>query len=515
MSTTIGGVRIVDMPDLGVVTDASSLVGELAGSGRFGAQAIASYVSSKVVIDGRVSVKTYGAKGDRVTDDTAAINAAIAATPANGTLYFPTGNYLASTAFEITKTLTISGDGRLASTITTASPTADIFTITAGVDIYDMGFDASVTRTAGAFVNWSTGAGRCRIDRFWMTHSFYGIRIASASSGDFFISDGEILEWVTGGGGIRIDGGDAIQINSCLLDQGAAPGVGYGIYITNTGDVAIVASDIMAAGFGLFVNPTSGQSTPSVWADTTYFDNCQTGVRLQADGGTISRAKFTGCWMSSATTSGVILATSAGGEVGGVDFIGCHVFGNTNDGISIADSGVWDVQVNGCAIAGNGGAGVDVNTTHPWRVENCRIGAAYGWGGNTSGGILIDAGCTGFAIIGNDLTGNQVSALSGAGLYAAGSIAIIKDNLGWVTSASGTSNIGTGLAAVTVTHGLNSNGVAPGTDKISLSLLTGLGTAGNTLYLASTTATTFTVQMTAVQGAAVGFSWQARMPGAG
>ena len=41
-----GGVRIADMPDLGTVTDASSVVGEKAGSGRFAASALLSYISS-------------------------------------------------------------------------------------------------------------------------------------------------------------------------------------------------------------------------------------------------------------------------------------------------------------------------------------------------------------------------------------------------------------------------------------------------------------------------------------
>jgi Pectate lyase superfamily protein len=53
-----------------------------------------------------VSVKTYGASGDGVHDDTAAINNALAALPANGgTIYFPAGLYL------ITSTLTVSTTG--------------------------------------------------------------------------------------------------------------------------------------------------------------------------------------------------------------------------------------------------------------------------------------------------------------------------------------------------------------------------------------------------------------------
>lgn len=44
MSTTVTGVRIVDMPDLGAVNDTSSVVGERAGSGRFAALALRSYI---------------------------------------------------------------------------------------------------------------------------------------------------------------------------------------------------------------------------------------------------------------------------------------------------------------------------------------------------------------------------------------------------------------------------------------------------------------------------------------
>lgn len=44
-TTTYTGVRIVDMPDLGAVTDDSSVVGEHAGSGRFAATAFRTYVA--------------------------------------------------------------------------------------------------------------------------------------------------------------------------------------------------------------------------------------------------------------------------------------------------------------------------------------------------------------------------------------------------------------------------------------------------------------------------------------
>jgi hypothetical protein len=95
MSITTGtfpGVRIVDMPDLGAVTDSSSVVGERAGSGRFTAKALRTYIQP-------FNVRNYGAKGDGVTDDTLAIQAAInAAVLAGGEVRIPAGAYVISGA---------------------------------------------------------------------------------------------------------------------------------------------------------------------------------------------------------------------------------------------------------------------------------------------------------------------------------------------------------------------------------------------------------------------------------
>ena len=57
-----------------------------------GTGAVSRSVQSK--LRDTVSVKDFGAVGDGVTDDTAAMAAALAATPNGGTLYFPSGAYL-------------------------------------------------------------------------------------------------------------------------------------------------------------------------------------------------------------------------------------------------------------------------------------------------------------------------------------------------------------------------------------------------------------------------------------
>ena len=58
-----------------------------------------------------VSIKDFGAVGDGVTDDTAAIQAALDAAPQGGAVYVPNGTYKITDALTISKAITIYGDG--------------------------------------------------------------------------------------------------------------------------------------------------------------------------------------------------------------------------------------------------------------------------------------------------------------------------------------------------------------------------------------------------------------------
>lgn len=58
-----------------------------------------------------VSVKDFGAKGDGVTDDTAAIQTAINALPVGGNLFIPRGTYLLTSTLTLTKPATLCGIG--------------------------------------------------------------------------------------------------------------------------------------------------------------------------------------------------------------------------------------------------------------------------------------------------------------------------------------------------------------------------------------------------------------------
>lgn len=58
-----------------------------------------------------MNVRDYGAKGDGSADDTAALRAAVAATPPGGALDFPAGRYLTGGTLAINKPITLRGEG--------------------------------------------------------------------------------------------------------------------------------------------------------------------------------------------------------------------------------------------------------------------------------------------------------------------------------------------------------------------------------------------------------------------
>jgi hypothetical protein len=67
-----------------------------------------------------LNVRWFGAKGDGIADDTAAIQAAvnyIGNLPNGGGLYIPTGRYVTSAAITLCKYITVTGDGMIASQI--------------------------------------------------------------------------------------------------------------------------------------------------------------------------------------------------------------------------------------------------------------------------------------------------------------------------------------------------------------------------------------------------------------
>ncbi|WP_280665516.1 MULTISPECIES: glycosyl hydrolase family 28-related protein [unclassified Kitasatospora] len=85
------------------------------------------------------NVKDFGAVGDGVADDTAAIQAAIKAIPGGGVVYLPSGTYRISAALTVTSGLTFRGTGAQSTFVVQSSTTADGF---AGTDLLFVTFES-------------------------------------------------------------------------------------------------------------------------------------------------------------------------------------------------------------------------------------------------------------------------------------------------------------------------------------------------------------------------------------
>lgn len=72
----------------------------------------------------------YGAKGDGVTDDTAALQVALSAAGPSGVVYFPAGTYVISSALTVPSSVTLLGSGFNTTVIKQTSTTANGFTAT-------------------------------------------------------------------------------------------------------------------------------------------------------------------------------------------------------------------------------------------------------------------------------------------------------------------------------------------------------------------------------------------------
>lgn len=188
-------------------------------------------------VEYRTNVKAYGAMGDGVTNDTAAILSAKAALPANyGCLYFPPGKYLITpggiTAFSGYTHLSIVGDGWCSQIYSTTTGAAGGFmsvdNTCSFVDIFNLSFKGSATSSGG-----DVGI------RFYASDSrIQNVEISGAS---------EFAIHLSGDGGGTVYS-DRVQVFGCYIHDTKLDGIHAGAVrdvhidhcdVRNTGDDAI------------------------------------------------------------------------------------------------------------------------------------------------------------------------------------------------------------------------------------------------------------------------------------
>jgi hypothetical protein len=312
------------------------------------------------------NVRRYGATGDGTTDDTTGVNNAIAALNAagGGTLYFPEGTYVVSSALTaITVPATISGEGVGATRINFSSATAYLFTSNSSTNApafeHMSLVNTHATPTAGAAIRVTGAAvfGRyedLRLYNFWtgLRHEAgaawtaqrlyidgarkYGIHVSNSSvpdAGDWSIYDcGISAETHSPDAAIRIDSSGGGKIASVKVN-GSDPATGYNHGI----DVAIAGTDVTS------ILLITGCSIENIRGDALHVTQVGTAAYGQI--------VLTGCQVSLISNNAGKAVSMVAEDAGAIDDI--SITGNTFATDGTARTPMTLTKVDNADIRGN------------------------------------------------------------------------------------------------------------------------------------------------------------------
>ena len=509
MSVTTGtfpGVRIVDMPDLGAVNDASSVVGERAGSGRFGALALRSYVGSYITAGlPWINVRDWGAKGDGATDDTASIQAAYNSAPAGGAfVIFPQGVYIISAAIVVPRSNVVTEGCN--SEIRTTSATADHFQLAANVSrlvFRDLSLWAAVKKSAGAgfrglsLVNCSNfynvqcssldNYGSGASNPLWNTYDF------SLGVGRVYIDPACVIiaqnNGITAASGaeLYIDGRILFCANGCYLG-GSIGGVYFNGEISQCGSGVVCTTAL-----------TGATNREIFFHERAVVDSCADyGLNVLA--GSVSVLDISGSWFTSAgqVTAGQgvgLFIENAATPYGTAKIVGARFYNNKATGFINAG---MIALASGCMVNSNG-AGFIVETlgANGTMVDGCSFL------GNTGAGVTLQNGINDYAVTNNKFVGNGTAIGGDAVGWTNAASQVIRGNSGFPTRNNGAAVIANGTASVTFAHGLP--GIPHG------AILVSGNEANHTLAVGAVTATQITVNADTNVSADLSIWWEASM----
>lgn len=460
-----------------------------------------------------VSVKDFGAVGDGVADDTAAIQAAVNAvqTAGGGTVLFPEGTYNISS--EITCTVagvTFQGQNRWSTLIRQTTASAKILNLSGNfTNIRSISFIYSGTPVSGATAVYCTGS-YCTFEDFVIRSSDIGIYYKNGVAGK--ITNFEILDYVTVG--LQIESLNDIFVSNFIMNAGnTTRGILGGIRLLNKAEAVIVSDGDILLGvysmttdadvYSLGVRPAYNNFT------NVFFDSSELGVSLDK----LIETEFVGCWFSGGR-SGSGYAGCTISQTNSLNFVATRFFNCGGSGCLVTSLATRTTFVacsfeSNSVTAGDGiahGLAVASNTVD-FTIANCKASNDV-YTGKQGYGILVNAGTSdGYSICNNILTGNYTGSLSDGG---SGTTKTISGNIGYKTISSGTSTITTGNTSVVVTHGL---AATPQAANIAISPL--VSTGSNPLFVDSTsmTSTQFTVRTTSAVASNFDFSWRASIKG--
>jgi hypothetical protein len=457
MSITTGtfpGVRIVDMPDLGAVSDTTSVVAEKAGSGRINALALRDYSIQTVpaLIDSMVPplvaslvppmlpfvmITTYGGVGDGVTANDAALGSAFAALGANGgTVMFPPGTFNFAAVHGLPNNVTLLGAGKSATTLSFSCDGNPCLGLGVGSQIRSMQISASVPQT-GVMILLQGNASA--IDDFTLVNYFKGINMVGLSLSNLIIgasiSRGNMFQPIANasGYGILVD-----NFGGCFIDRvnmsgpasGTQPGASFAF---RNGDTLLMSNCNATKHGWLDCQTDAGTNLWALTISDCLFDNATDRVAAAAftGAGNVRDTVITGTWFGYSGGHGLLLSPTGAGTVSGMEVIGCQfVLNAAGSGVRISGTagGVTGVNITGGRAEGNAqsGAHVDGTTISGISFNGFRAGGYASRPGNGSTGITTSGALDRYVITNCSLYGNVGASLTDG---ASGVNKVVANNL--------------------------------------------------------------------------------------
>lgn len=437
--------------------DGGTVLASLTGIGRY-----------LLVIRNVLSVKQLGAKGDGVTDDTAAVNACISVVGAlgGGEAYFPSGTYNISATLTVPANVILKGNGGDGgvggTTISLLSATLDGIVLNgARTGVSGFFMTSPVTRTGGRAIAMPIGLSS--VDNVWIEHYNIGIE---ADGGLNFLTNINIRNPSSANSiGILINGSADQHITNLIIGADfSSPAAFAGVQVAQSGGLWMTDCDITLCQNGVLVNPQSGQEVQFLFLKNVTCDTSSNNGWTVAPNGTgfVAGMNMIGCWGASSVNSGMLFAPTGGAIIDGVWMSTPQVVNNSGIGINISGSGgpVKNFNITGGCVSGN-------SVTSPLAHDGIVIGV--GCSNITLNGIRVGPSQN----LGGDSQNNQINVLAGTQsdinitncdvttantpitFSSTGSNNSIVNCPGYRTAQRITGAIQVGQASVAVAHNLN------------------------------------------------------------
>lgn len=391
----VTGVRLVDLPALGAVTDASKVAGCNTGAGLFSVPALKAYFNDGLPLN----AASFGALGNGVHDDAAAINAAIVAcaTDGGGVVTLSAGSFAVGSTIILHTKVTLQGGGRGVTTITgLPGTTMDI--------LQTVGFAGLVgTNTPAGPYQWvlknlsvngsSRAGGRC-ISIYGYAYIIEDVEFFGAAD------DGCYSEWSTSGQVPVAAGGNGMEAR--FFRTSFFSNNGNGLTFNGPHDTIFIdCLSYINAGVGGLWQQSANYIGASVIMGFHSYGNQQVGIQ------TNTSLYVTQLQSENNRATGGINLVAPTGQINGSNVI---VFQNTGYGIAfngnsstVASMFVYNNSTDGIVISGqynvlsavsatnNGGAGLIVSPGAVGTTIDGIISASNGAGGMSlqSGDIRV------------------------------------------------------------------------------------------------------------------------------